>query len=367
MAILNSLAPAATWTTYAIATALGALLYASAIITYRLCFHPLSKFPGPVLGKITSWHATWASLQGRSTRKRYQWLQRYGPVARIGPNELVFSCMPSIKDIYGQSSNPCPKDTAFYDGFSITGTSNVFNTSDRLEHARIRRLQSHGFSLAGVLKAEPRIAALVRRFLDALEHGAQPVDLAARARALFFDVVSELSFDRCFGCLAGTGTQQARDVDAFINVTALKGMVPCIEWLPTAFVQESVRARPRLVRFARECVDEFRARVRDRSVGEGSLLKRMFDAQDKETGTAFSDEELMENALIFLQAGTGTSLTTVLYFVYEVDRHPEARRRLVDEIRGAFADVGVFPSFKELDRLVCEGTRMSVGGCALTV
>lgn len=144
-------------------------------------------------------------------------------------------------------------------------------------------------------------------------------------------------------------------------------MVPCIEWLPTAFVQESVRARPRLVRFARECVDEFRARVRDRSVGEGSLLKRMFDAQDKETGTAFSDEELMENALIFLQAGTGTSLTTVLYFVYEVDRHPEVRRRLVDEIRGAFADVGVFPSFKELDRLVCEGTRMSVGGCALTV
>ncbi|KAF4310392.1 putative cytochrome p450 protein [Botryosphaeria dothidea] len=327
MAILNSLAPAATWTTYAIATALGALLYASAIITYRLCFHPLSKFPGPVLGKITSWHATWASLQGRSTRKRYQWLQRYGPVARIGPNELVFSCMPSIKDIYGQSSNPCLKDTAFYDGFSITGTSNVFNTSDRLEHARIRRLQSHGFSLAGVLKAEPRIAALVRRFLDALEHGAQPVDLAARARP------------------------QARDVDAFINVTALKGMVPCIEWLPTAFVQESVRARPRLVRFARECVDEFRARVRDRSVGEGSLLKRMFDAQDKETGTAFSDEELMENALIFLQAGTGTSLTTVLYFVYEVDRHPEVRRRLVDEIRGAFADVGVFPSFKELDRL----------------
>ncbi|EKG11789.1 Cytochrome P450 [Macrophomina phaseolina MS6] len=77
----------------------------------------------------------------------------------------------------------------------------------------------------------------------------------------------------------------------------------------------------------------------------------MFDAQDKETGTAFSDLELMENALIFLQAGTGTSLTTVLYFVWEVDRHPEVKRRLVDEIRAAFPDPRVFPSFRELDRL----------------
>ncbi|GME64629.1 putative cytochrome p450 protein [Neofusicoccum parvum] len=264
--------------------------------------------------------------------------------------------MQSIKDIYGQSSNPCLKDTAFYDGFSITGTYNVFNTSDRAEHARIRRLQSHGFSLASLLKSEDRVAAIVQRFLAIVERAPQPVDLLAHSRALFFDVVSELSFDRSWGCLAGARLRAALDVDAFINVTALKGMLPWIEWLPTRFVQDAVRARPRLVELARGCVDEFRERVVEGKSGaddddDASLLRRMFDARDPETGSAFSDRELMENALIFLQAGTGTSLATALYFVYEVDRHPAVRARLVDEIRAACPDIGRFPRFEELDRL----------------
>lgn len=365
-------------TTIVVATLALFLLSVISLSIYRLYFHPLAAYPGPWLGRLTEWNTILASLGGESTRTRHAWSQRYGPgPVRIGPNELLFSDLASVRDIYGQSSRPCLKDPAFYRPFTVCGARNVFNSFKRVEHARIRRLFAHAFSLAEVRKMQGRVAPILDKFLDVLEAAQQqqqrepggapqPVDLYEPMSRLFVDIISELSFDESFDTLGGHLVEEAKWADQLQNISALVGMVPFIEWLPVQFVQEAVKARPRMIEFARQRIQAFRVRLEKGMVKEGSLLKRVVETEvgmdeEGEHGHGFTqpltDPELMENAIVFIQAGSETSMSSMLYLLYELDRHPAVREKLVKEIRQACAsDTATVPRFETIQNLVstCE-------------
>ena len=125
-------------------------------------------YPGPLIARLTDLYMVALSAQARSTFARYEMHQKYGAVVRTGPNELCFSDQASIKDIYGQSAQPCLKVSPFYEGFTLTGTHSVFSATDRVGHARMRRLLSHGFSERGVLEFQSQIVEMLERFLTIL-------------------------------------------------------------------------------------------------------------------------------------------------------------------------------------------------------
>lgn len=80
----------------------------------------------------------------------------------------------------------------------------------------------------------------------------------------------------------------------------------------------------------------------------------MLEAKDEETGTMFSDEELIENAVIFIIAGSGTTASTLLYLIYEMGKRPQMQRRLEKEIRDAFPDPAVLPEYDTATKLVSD-------------
>ncbi|KAK4937367.1 hypothetical protein LTR10_021976 [Elasticomyces elasticus] len=327
------------------------VVYAVGYVVYQVWLHPLANFPGPFLGKFTEWNTILPSVRGESTRTRHAWSLEYGDVVRIGPNELLFGGIESVKDIYGQTSNPCLKDPDFYRGFTVTGANNVLNAMERVEHARIRRLLSHAFAMAEIKKTQPRLIPIMERGLDVIESSPQPVNVYDPLNHMFLDVVSELSFDKCFNNLQGECIREAKYADDVQNISALRGMFPFVEWLPTTYVQDAVKARPRLIQFARSRIEDFRARLEKGKVKEGSLLKRVVESKDERTGEPLTDLELMENAIIFIQAGSETSLSTLLYLLYEVDTHPDIKARLVKEIREAVPNKHAFPLFETVEQL----------------
>ncbi|KAF4552798.1 Cytochrome P450-like protein 12 [Elsinoe fawcettii] len=337
------------WTIPA-AIVLISLLYYIPVIVYRIYFHPLSKFPGPLLCKITEWNLNSTSLLGNSTKVRHDWLQKYGDVVRVAPNELDFGNMASVKDIYGQSSDMPEKDVGFYRHFSITGPPNLVSSSWKPEHSRIRRLTSHAFAFKTVMAFEDRQLKHVERYFETLMPMQQPVDIYNHTHSLYLDIISDLSFDKCFNCLEDEeASHEAKDAERAVMIATVKAMIPFAELIPLEFIREGSKARPRLTKFARACVSDLQRRIEKGQVEGESLLRRMIET--KLGGEQLTDDELMENAIIFIQAGAGTSHVVTIYFIWLVERHPAVKDKLLRELRSAFPDVSQFPRYATLTDL----------------
>lgn len=80
------------------------LLFLMLVSLYRLFPHPLSRVPGP---KIAAWSNVWLAWHARNGRVRELGKtlhRRYGPVVRVGPNEVWFDSKDAFKVIYSE----CP-------------------------------------------------------------------------------------------------------------------------------------------------------------------------------------------------------------------------------------------------------------------
>lgn len=132
------------------------------ISLYRLLFHPLRQFPGPRLAALTKWLDFYHSAPGL----RHVWLpslhEKYGPVVRIGPNELSFSDAGAIKYLHGPQGARLRKGP-YYDTKPWkrgSGTS-MAGTRDWEDHKVRRRIWDQGFSQKALRSYEPRILGLL--------------------------------------------------------------------------------------------------------------------------------------------------------------------------------------------------------------
>ncbi|KAJ6439309.1 cytochrome p450 protein [Purpureocillium lavendulum] len=326
------------------------------VVLYRLYLHPLAKYPGPLLGKLTGLYMVALMVAGKATYSRYEWHKKYGRVVRTGPDELCFADETSIKDIYGQSSNPCPKAAPFYSGISLNIATSLFTAVDRVEHARIRRLLAHQFSAAGIKQCLDEISDKVTKFCDRLQASSQPVNIHGLTHDLYLDIISQLSFAKSFDLLSGEHSETVRDMQTYFSIAPLYGIFPMAKVLPFGVFAAARRARPRIVRFVRSCIDDFRHRVSSKEAETGGLLRQMMEAEDSEATdgadkASFSDAELIENAVLFINAGSETTATTLLYLLYEVGIRPEMHARLAEEIRTSFPDRRVFPDLDTAEGL----------------
>lgn len=330
-------------------------VFVLAVIVRRCFFHPLSIYPGPWLGKFTDFPTIFAIFRRERTFMQYELLQRYGSPVRVGTNRLLFSDKDTLAQIYGQSSNPCLKDPEAYDGLSATGEVNVLNVINRHQHARIRRLVSHSFSVKSLLESEDFIGEKVDEYISIFEkRDGQSVDILKRTNELFLDIVSQLSFGESFDCLSGKTPTAQRDIQAFFTVVPAMAMAPVLRFLPIKAFREGLKGLARLQEFSRAHVAAYMARSADKSdMGpKGRFLQNLALAVDSETGTKLTQAELVENAIIFLAAGSGTTAATTIYLIWECGRHPEVRKRLIEEIRESFPDTSVRPSYEEASQLV---------------
>lgn len=194
-----------------------AALYIVSVVLYRIFLHPLSKYPGPLLAKFTDIYPMLSMFNMNRVLWQYEMLQKYGSPVRVATNELFFSDMKSWSDIYGQSSNPCTKEPAFYDSFTATGATSVLNERNRFQHARVRRLLSHGFSLKCLLQEESLVHQKVEEYIEhvivpAADKG-QVVDIYTKMMEHYLDIVSYLSLGTSLDCVSGRGEVTHHDLD----------------------------------------------------------------------------------------------------------------------------------------------------------
>jgi hypothetical protein len=77
-----------------------AFLLLLVIAIYRLTLHPLARVPGPRVAALTN---VWLALRvrdGRMLELGREIHERYGPIVRVGPNEVWCDSMEAFAAIY---------------------------------------------------------------------------------------------------------------------------------------------------------------------------------------------------------------------------------------------------------------------------
>lgn len=157
------------------------LIYGLAIITYRIYFHPLSQYPGPLLARFTRLRLTYYVLTGNHIYDTERLHLKYGDVVRVAPDELSYIATAAWKDIQGHKSGrgDMEKDHVFFN--TISAGPLALPALRRTRHGEIRRLVAHSFSAAALKDQEPIIQGFVDLFTQRLhvKCAAGPIEISA--------------------------------------------------------------------------------------------------------------------------------------------------------------------------------------------
>ncbi|GAA5933310.1 hypothetical protein JCM1841_001489, partial [Sporobolomyces salmonicolor] len=104
----------------------------------------LRKYPGPpVAGFTRLWLAKMSRIGKRSEKVHDEHL-KYGKFVRVAPNEISIADPAALPIVYAHGNGSIKSD--FYDAFVASDVRGLFNTRDRTEHTRKRKIVSHTFA-----------------------------------------------------------------------------------------------------------------------------------------------------------------------------------------------------------------------------
>jgi hypothetical protein len=185
----------------------------SSIAAYRLLFHPLRKYPGPLLGKLSKFYVSYIGLTRGGL---HLWLEdlhaKHGKIVRYGPNELSFIDPEDAMFIQGGQSFKLLRGP-WYDGNpSRKGfhTLVMASTRDVENHKFRRRIWEKAFTHDALRSYEPRIMKLVDNLVGQCERS-KLVDISRRIDHFAFDAMGHLSFGKDFGMVSGTSSEASRE------------------------------------------------------------------------------------------------------------------------------------------------------------
>lgn len=336
----------------------------------------IRDIPGPFPAQFSSIWLLYQCRQG----KRYAAVdavhKKYGKFVRIQPDHISIADDEAIQAVYGHGNGFLKAE--FYDAF-VSIKRGLFNTRDRAEHTRKRKIISHTFSAKAIGQFEPYMRQNLEIFVGQWDRiaasGSEETKGYVTLNALHwfnylaFDIIGDLAFGAPFGMLEkGKDVAEVRESpDAepktapAIQVLNRRGEVSatlgCMPWLkpyakhlPDPFFSKGVEAVQNLAGIAI-------ARVKQRldnppDVERQDLLAYLMKGKDS-AGEPMGREELTAEALTQLIAGSDTTSNTSCAVLFHTLTNPAVVKKLQQELDAALPEDSVpeFSQVKDLEYL----------------
>ncbi|KAK1731959.1 hypothetical protein CaCOL14_009127 [Colletotrichum acutatum] len=353
------------------------ILYIVSYIVYNLFFHPLRRFPGPILMRATRATFCYRLWCGTLSFDMLDLHRKYGDVVRIAPDELAYADPAAWKEIMGHragsvaSGGQAPlefeKSETFYR--PIAEIPRDIITAPGAEHAMLRRTLSHGFSDRSLRDQQPVIMKYVDIFVSKLrdlaevpawkgyqdEEGdddssatdlgekgtkelGEPVNLTLWYNYCTFDIIGDLAFGEPFGCLDGGDLHPwVRTIFQMIRLgVALQtaNHFSILSRFITA-VMSTKAMRNRRLEHQAMTMDKLKRRIA-LAEREGPRADLMEGLLKKREEWNLSLQQLEGNASIIIIAGSETTATLLSGVTYLLLKNPEKMTKLVNEVRTTF-------------------------------
>ncbi|KAM7219703.1 Pisatin demethylase [Rhypophila decipiens] len=196
------------------------------IVTSLKQYLRLRHIPGPPLAPFTRLWLARSETGGRLYKDVYEppTLTFAGPIARIGPNELVTDDPYLIRHMTNARSEY--QRSEWYYGIRFDPTKdNVLSTRDEVAHNKLRAKMATGYSGKEVDNLEPIIDRNLLSLVSLLEERSitknKPFDFARKTQFFTLDAISDLAYGRPFGYLAN-------DEDMFSYIGMTEAQLPTI-------------------------------------------------------------------------------------------------------------------------------------------
>lgn len=327
----------------------------TSIVFYRICFHRLRRFPGPLGGKIWIWDIFARTLRSHHRQSIVidELHARYGPVVRYAPDRLSINYTAAILLVHGTGSTSQSTKSVVYlnpvNGGSINADRDVAS-----HHAR-RKIWERALSARVLPSYIPPITHHAFALVSSLHStNACPTNVNKHIRLFTFDTMGFIGFGR-EGGFDGLSTgilhpAIAQLVD-MMGIGVYMMLVPWLHVLAHYVPAMGIVYRPdELFRgFAKETLSEY-------CFAEG---KRHFEDHEKDPvpedsrtpsdqkhrfkdilnqihpNPSLNDRQTLSDCVLLSIAGADTTTSSLVHIIYRLARHPHLQAVLYREVLAA--------------------------------
>ncbi|KAI5922634.1 cytochrome P450 [Camillea tinctor] len=305
------------------------------VILFRGILSPLFRIPGPWYTNWTGLVYKYETIKGRGPDYVHTLHKRYGPVVRVAPGSVDFADAEAVRQIHTVKADYVKTD--FYNNLPPDKIS-LFTTTDRETHRRHRKLLSQPMSENGLKSMMPQIeekvSLAIERMRDEMKtRGA--VDVFKWWMFMATDVIGQLSFGDSFHMLeTGKKNKYIEDLEGAGFSGTVTTQFPILYQLVSIIPLPAVRAakaiNSRLSAYANQSLERYRAQVKSSAEVKPMLFTRLMEGFTD--GESISQLEIVNNAELYIVAGSDTTATTLTYLTWSLCRHPEIKSRLLKEL-----------------------------------
>ncbi|KAJ7267492.1 high nitrogen upregulated cytochrome P450 monooxygenase 2 [Mycena rebaudengoi] len=311
------------------------------VLLYRLSpFHPLARHPGPLLAKLSKLWCVYHTHTGKLHITFRQLHEQYGPIVRIGPNELSICNVDAVQPIlHGMPKGPMwdGRRDHTHEPYALIGIR------DLPTHIQRRKVWNSALNTASVKAYEPILWTRLDQLVDIFESGAERAQ-GDGAEHNLTDLLSFFAYDYMGDIAFGGAFELMRDGDAHgvwkimesgLRFHAYTGHIPwSLPFLSALFSFFPAASAP-----GKKLVD-YAVKVATTRISRGSQRVKDMSFHLLNEGTQPSNPpplgDYIRDAYFAIIAGSDTVATTMSCIFFHLLSDPKQFARLRNEIDTAF-------------------------------
>ncbi|KAH7056899.1 putative cytochrome P450 [Macrophomina phaseolina] len=336
-------------------SAVGFLLSLTAsTLIYRVFFHRLRKFPGPLGAKMSKFHSVYLSRNLQYHLEIEKLHKQYGDVVRTGPRELSVARISPLNDLI-----TCRKSPFYSMSDRKMERQGLAFTTDFEDHRKRRRAWDISLTLQQTAKYDAPMQSMISLFLDRLSAPQQvgkPVDATEWISWLSYDIMGVVGYGKDFGNLRSAHEHAA--VKGLREAMISFGVLRQVPWLGN-FLAHFPGGEGPMGPFAKYCKDLVAEKRRALSAqGQGlesptDIVTWLIKAfEEKQPYAAHTVAALTMTPAPWSSAERDdTSSATMVNILYYLCIHPHVMKTLQSELDAVFADGPASFTYEAVDRV----------------